>query len=98
LIVRLAGEGRWLLPAEAEDELRLLDNAVALAVDEERDADYQRLLVEFCAFVRRRGEVLDATDHAGDADITVPPPSLPLESAVDALFDSGGLSADQVSE
>jgi hypothetical protein len=94
LIVRIAGEGRWLLPAAAEGELQLLDNAVTLAVDEVRDDDYQRLLVGLCAFVRRHGELLEAGDCAGDADITVPPPNLPLDSAVDALFDGGGLGAE----
>jgi hypothetical protein len=44
--------------------------------------------------VRRHGELLESSDHAGDADVTVPPPNLPLESAVDALFDAGGLSAE----
>jgi hypothetical protein len=94
LIVRIAGEGRWLLPATAEGSLRLLDNAVALAVDEAREDEYQRLLVGLCEFVRQHGELLEAGDHAGDADITVPPPDLPLDSAVDALFDGGGLSAE----
>jgi hypothetical protein len=94
LIVRIAGEGRWLLPPTAEGEMQLLDNAVTLAVDEAREDEYQRLLVELCAFVRQHGELLEASDHAGDADITVPPPSLPLDSAVDALFDGSGLSAE----
>jgi hypothetical protein len=94
LIVRIAGEGRWLLPATAEGDLRLLDNAVTLAVDEVREDEYQRLLVGLCAFVRRHGELIEAGDHAGDADMTVPPPNLSLDSAVDALFDGGGLSAE----
>jgi hypothetical protein len=94
LIVRIAGEGRWLLPATAEGNLRLLDNAVTLAVDEVREDEYQRLLVGLCAFVRRHGELIEAGDHAGDADMTVPPPNLSLDSAVDALFDGGGLSAE----
>ncbi len=94
LIVRIAGEGRWFLPEAAEHDLRLIDNAVTMAVDEAREDEYQRLLVGLCAFVRQHGELLDSRDHAGDADVTVPPPNLPLESAVDALFDGGGLSAE----
>ena len=94
MIVRIAGEGRWLLPNEAEQELRLLDNAVTLAVDEVREDEYQRLLVGLCAYVRRHGELLEASDCAGDADVTVPPPDLPLDSAVDALFEGRGLSAE----
>jgi hypothetical protein len=95
LIVRIAGEGRWILPATAEGDLRLLDNAVTLAVDEVREDEYQRLLFGLCAYVRRRGVLLEAGDHAGDADITVPPPDLPLDCALDALFDGGGLSAER---
>jgi hypothetical protein len=94
LIVRIAGEGRWLLPATAEEDMRLLDNAVTLAVDEAREDEYQRLLVGLCAFIRQHGELLEAGDHAGDADVTVPPPHLSLDSAVDALFEGGGLSAE----
>jgi hypothetical protein len=94
LIVRIAGEGRWLLPNVAERDLRLLDNAVTLAVDEFREDEYERLLVGLCAFVRRHGELLEGSDCAGDADMTVPPPDLPLDSAVDALFDGPGLSAE----
>ncbi|HET6173128.1 MAG TPA: hypothetical protein VFD90_11005 [Gaiellales bacterium] len=94
MIVRIAGEGRWVLPEAAEADLRQLDNAVTLAVDEVREDEYQRLLVGLCAFVRKHGVLLDATDHAGDADVTVPPPNLPLDSAVDALFEGTGLSAE----
>ena len=94
MIVRIAGEGRWLLPSGAERDLRLLDNAVTLAVDEVREDEYQRLLVGLCAFVRRHGELIEAGDHAGDADITVPPPNLPLDSVVEALFEGRGLSAE----
>ena len=94
MIVRIAGEGRWFLPEAAENDLRQLDNAVTLAVDEVRDDEYQRLLVGLCAFVRQHGELLESRDHAGDADITIPPPDLPLDSAVDALFDGSGLSAE----
>jgi hypothetical protein len=94
LIIRIAGEGRWLLPETAEQDLRLLDNAVTLAVDEAREDEYQRLLIGLCAFVRQHGELVDGFDHAGDADITIPPPGLPLDSAVDQLFESGGLSAE----
>jgi hypothetical protein len=92
VIVRIAGEGWWLLPDAAEPDVLRLDNAVSVAVDEAREDEYQRLLVGLCAFVREHGELLASHDHAGDADITVPPPSLPLDSAVDAL-DAGGLSA-----
>ena len=94
LIVRIAGEGRWLLPGEAEHELRQLDNAVTLAVDEVREDEYERLLVGLCAFVRDHGEAIAAGDCAGEADITIPPPDLPLDSAVDALFAGRGLGAD----
>jgi len=94
LIVRIAGEGRWLLPSGAESEIRVLDNAVALAVDEVREDEYQRLLVGLCAFIRSHGELIEAGDCAGEADMTVPPPSLSLDSTVDALFDGGGLSAE----
>jgi hypothetical protein len=94
LIVRIAGEGRWLLPSAAEQGLRTLDNAVALAVDEVREDEYQRLLVGLCDFVRSHGELIEAGDCAGGADITVPPPNLSLDLTVDALFDGRGLSAE----
>jgi len=94
VIVRIAGEGWWLLPETAEHDLHVLDNAVSMAVDEAREDEYERLLVGLCAFVRAHGELLESHDHAGDADVTVPPPSLPLGLAVDALFDGGGLSAE----
>jgi hypothetical protein len=94
VIVRIAGEGRWFLPEAAEQELRLLDNAVIMAVDEAREDEYQRLLVGLCEFVRQHGQLLESHDHAGDADVTVPPPNLPLESALDALYEGGGLSAE----
>ena len=94
MIVRIAGEGRWFLPDAAERDLLQLDNAVTMAVDEAREDEYQRLLVGLCAFVRHHGELLDSRDRAGDADVTIPPPDLPLDSAVDALFEAGGLSAE----
>lgn len=75
--------------------MRLLDNAVTLAVDEVREDEYQRLLVGLCAFIRSHGELIEAGDCAGGADITVPPPNLPLGSAVDALYEARGLSAER---
>ena len=57
VIVRIAGEGRWLLPDVAEQDLLLLDNAVTLAVDEFREDEYERLLLGICAFVRQHGEL-----------------------------------------
>ena len=96
MIVRIAGEGRWLLPSVAEHDLLLLDNAVTLAVDEFREDEYERLLLGLCAFVRQHGELLEDGDCAGDADVTVPPPSLPLELAVDALLHGPGLSAESI--
>jgi hypothetical protein len=97
VIVRIAGEGRWLLPSDAEEDVRLRDNAIALAVDDVRDVEYQRLLVELCTYVREHGTRLEGGDAAGDADITVPPPALSLDLTVDALFDGTGLGADQPS-
>jgi hypothetical protein len=94
LIVRIAGEGRWFLPEASEHELRLLDNAVIMAVDDAREVDYQSLLIGLCEFVRQHGELLESPDRAGEADVTIPPPDLPLESALDALYDGGGLSAE----
>jgi len=93
LVVRIAGEGRWLLPSTAADGLRVLDNAVMRAVDEVREDEYERLLVGVCAFVRRQGERIGGADVHGGADITVPPPSLPLAGAVDALFEDRGFAA-----
>jgi hypothetical protein len=95
LIVRIAGEGRWFLPSTAEPEMRQLDNAVLVAVDDVREDLYPRLLAEVCHFVRTRGELLEAFDQAGDADITIPPPRLPLRSAIDVLFDAKGFEAEQ---
>ncbi len=74
MIVRVAGEGRRLLRSLAPAGLRLLE--------------CQRLLVVLCAFIRRHGELIESSDHAGDADVTVPP-SLQVHSAVDAVFEGG---------
>jgi hypothetical protein len=93
-VVRIAGEGRWLLPSAAKDGLRVLDNAVMRAVDEVREDEYERLLAGVRSFVRRQGERLEAVDVRGEADITVPPPGLPLAGAVDALFDGAGFTAE----
>jgi hypothetical protein len=95
LVVRIAGEGRWLLPQPARERLHGLDNAVTRAVDEQRDDDYGRLLGELCGFIRRRGVLLDDADCAGGADVTVPPPGLPLAGAIDELYDAGGFAAER---
>jgi hypothetical protein len=94
MIVRIAGEGRWSLPNASEGDLRVLDNALTRAVDDVREDEYERLLAGVCAFVRRRGIAIAPHDRAGGADITVPPPGLPLAGAVDALYDGPGLSAE----
>ena len=58
-----------------------------------REDEYQRLLVGLCAFIRSHGELIEGGDCAGAADMTVPPPTLSLDSTVDALFDGSGLGA-----
>jgi hypothetical protein len=94
VVVRIAGEGRWLVPQPAEERLQRLDHAVTRAVDDLRDDEYTRLLGDLCRFVRRRGTLLDDADRAGGADVTVPPPGLSLAGAIDELYDAGGFAAE----
>ena len=81
-------------PDGAENDLRLLDNAVTLAVDEVREDEYERCSSASARSSASTASCIEAGDRAGDADVTVPPPGLPLDSAVDALFDGNGLSAE----
>jgi hypothetical protein len=59
------------------------------AVDDQRDVEYEYLLVALCRYVRSHGENLSPDE--GGADITVPSPQMPLAEAIELLSEQRGL-------
>jgi len=94
MIVRIAGEGRWLLTEDQTQRLLADDGRLIRAVEEGREVEYQSLLVALCRYVRSHGECVSAADFRGDADMTVPPPRMSMVEIGEVLSKRPGLSAE----
>lgn len=93
MIVRLlGGDGQYLLPAEALDELNELDNQAVEAVESGDEPRLRELLERMGGMVREQGERLPDTDLSA-SDLILPPTDLSLAEARE-LFSGDGLIPD----
>lgn len=92
MIVRIMGEGQWIVDEETLRELNTLDDQGATALQQGNEEELRRLLETMAVAVRERGEKLpDADLHPSDA--IVPPSDLSLDEARQ-LFEGEGLIPD----
>ena len=92
MIVRLMGEGQFLVDDGATATLNELDNAAVAALEAGDEETFRTRLRELAQAVRDRGAPLDAADLSA-SDVIVPPDDLSLEEARE-LFSGDGLIPD----
>jgi len=92
VIVRLMGEGQFLVDDGATATLNELDNAAVAALEAGDEETFRTRLRELAQAVRDRGAPLDAADLSA-SDVIVPPDDLSLEEARE-LFSGDGLIPD----
>jgi hypothetical protein len=92
VIVRVMGEGQYLVDESLAGRLNQLDNEAEAALERGDEDGLRRLLEQLAQTVRDQGERLDDADLSA-SDAIVPPSDLSLEEARE-LFSDDGLIPD----
>jgi PspAA-like protein len=92
VIVRVMGEGQYLVDESLAGRLNELDNEAEAALERGDEDGLRRLLEQLAQTVRDQGERLDDADLSA-SDAIVPPSDLSLEEARE-LFSDDGLIPD----
>ncbi len=87
MIVRILGEGQYVIPDDERGALEALDSKVGEAVDRGDEALFAPALAALTSEVRRLGEPL-ANDTFATSDLVVPFPDATLAETKGLLADS----------
>jgi hypothetical protein len=89
VIVRILTEGQYNFPGAYIDELNEIDNHLVLAVEEENQEEFERLLQKMLDLVREKGTPVPV-DELVESDLVLPEPDISLKEA-EELFAGEGL-------
>jgi hypothetical protein len=89
VIVRILTEGQYNFPGAYIDELNEIDNQLVAAVEEEDQAEFDRLLKKMLDLVREKGAPVPV-DELVESDLVLPEPDITLREA-EELFAGEGL-------
>ena len=92
MIVRIAGQGQYEVPAELVDRLNELDNEAVAAVEAGDESKFHELFGQMLELVQSECSPLD-DDELAVSDVILPPPDLTFEEAR-AEFTGEGLIPD----
>jgi hypothetical protein len=88
VIVRLMGEGQYRVDDSLRARLNELDDRAQAAVEDEDEAELDRLLDDMSELVRSDGEPLPEEDLSA-SDVVIPPSDLTLEETKRLLSHEG---------
>jgi hypothetical protein len=89
VIVRILTEGQYNFPGAYIDELNEIDNHLVLAVEEENQEGFERLLQKMLDLVREKSTPVPV-DELVESDLVLPEPDISLKEA-EELFAGEGL-------
>jgi hypothetical protein len=89
VIVRILTEGQYNFPGAYIDELNEIDNHLVLAVEEENQEEFERLLQKMLDLVREKSTPVPV-DELVESDLVLPEPDISLKEA-EELFAGEGL-------
>jgi hypothetical protein len=89
VIAHILREGQYNIPGSYTDELNEIDNHLVVAVAEENQEEFHRLLEKMLDLVREKGTPVPA-DELVKSDLVLPEPDLTLQEA-EELFVGEGL-------
>ena len=89
MIVRILTEGQYNFPGAYIDELNEIDNHLVLAVEEENQEEFERLLQKMLDLVREKSTPVPV-DELVESDLVLPEPDISLKEA-EELFAGEGL-------
>ena len=92
MIVRIAGQGQYEVPAELVDRLNELDNEAVAAVEAGDEAKFHEIFGQMVSLVESECSPVD-DDELAVSDVILPPPDLSFEEAK-AEFTGEGLIPD----
>ena len=92
MIVRILIEGQYRLPGSFIDQLNEIDNKIVDVVEQEDEAEFQKLLIEMLDLVRNNGSEV-GMDELVESDIVLPEPDITLIEA-EELFTGEGIVPD----
>ena len=80
MIVRIATEGQYELPAADVDELNALDNDAVASCERDEEAGFRATYDRLLGFVREHGRPVP-DDELAPSDLILPPPDVSLAEA-----------------
>jgi hypothetical protein len=80
MIVRVSGEGQYVLPDEDGDRLNELDNRAVSAVEQGDETGFRELWSQMLELVASDGNALD-NDELVESDVILPPRDVTFEEA-----------------
>ncbi len=89
MIIRIMGEGQFLVNSSLFDTLNALDNRIVEHVQKGDEPEYRKLLAELIGAIQREGKPVDDTTLI-ESDIIVPPANMTLAEAR-AVFTGTGI-------
>lgn len=92
MIVRILTEGQYRLPGSFIDQLNEIDNKIVGVVEQENEAEFQKLLSEMLDLVRNNSNEV-GMDELVESDIVLPEPDITLIEA-EELFTGEGIVPD----
>ena len=92
MIVRILTEGQYRLPGSFIDQLNEIDNKIVDVVEQEDEAEFQKLLSEMLDLVRNNSNEV-GMDELVESDIVLPEPDITLIEA-EELFTGEGIVPD----
>ena len=88
MIVRILTEGQFNLPGAYVDELNEIDNRIVEIVENQDEAQFERLLSQMLQLVREQGEPVPV-DELVESDLVLPEPDITLEEAARTFTGEG---------
>jgi hypothetical protein len=89
MIIRIMGEGQFLVSSSLLDDLNVIDNRIVDRVSMEDEAGFKEELKKLISTIKEKSEPLDPEEIV-ESDIIVPPEDLTLEEA-ERVFRGSGL-------
>jgi hypothetical protein len=89
VIVRIATEGQYEIPADDEEKLDELDNEAVAACEARDEQQFRAAFDRLLEFVRTKGRAVP-DDELAASDVILPPPDISMEEA-QAEFTGEGL-------
>ena len=92
MIVRIMGEGQYVVDSCLLDELNIIDNRIIDHVSQGKQKEFREELAKLISTVKEKGKQLDHKEII-ESDIILPPKDLTLEEA-EGIFKGHGLIKD----